>query len=183
MTKSLNEASNYLIDWRRPGSLLFCNHRYSQKEWAERLFVVGSTAMAGYWQWCDSQDMRDAGIAATVGLLLSHTLTMSPLILKQLKNKWACDELIVNIRERIHAELPEFKELIESTIQKILKHAESKSASAVWGERARLLTNLLGWLDQNNAYLAEVLNQEDIINLLNTPSIDEEAGLQLQIRP
>jgi hypothetical protein len=183
MTRSLNETSNYLIDWRRPGSLLFSNHRYSQKEWAERIFVAGSTALAGYWQWCDSQDMKDAGIAATIGFLLSHTLTMSPLILKRLKNKWACDELIVNIRGKTHTESPEFKKLIESAIQKILQHAESKSASAVWGDRARLLTNLSVWLDQNNAYLSETLNQEDIINLLNTPSIDEVGGLQLRIRP
>lgn len=183
MTKSLNETSNYLIDWRRTGNLLFSNHRYSQKEWAERIFVVGSTALAGYWQWCDSQDMKDAGIAATIGFLLSHTLIMSPLILKRLKNKWACDELIINIKEKTHTKSPAFKELIESAIQKILKHAESKSASAVWGERVRILTKLSDMLDQNNAYLAEVLKQEDIINLLNKPSINEVGGLQLRNRP
>ncbi len=178
MRKSLTEASNYLVDWRRPGSLLFSNHRYSQKEWAERIFVIGSTALCGYWQWCNSQDIKDAGIGATIGFLLSHTITMSPLIVKRLKHQWACDKLIINIEEKIHSESPEFKELIGSTVEKILTHAESRSASAVWGKRERLLTNLSIQLDENKDHLADILNKEDGINLLNTLYVDNVRGLQ-----
>ena len=185
MTEFFNRASGHLVDWKRPGNLFLRSNNYSQKVWAERIFVLGSTALAGYWQWYDSQEIKEAGIAATIGFLVSNTLTMTSLIWKRLENKWACDALAAYIKDAIKKEKPFFVKLVGSVIQKILEHADSKSASEVWGERRRLLTNLSNWLSQDVEGLTEILKRADIVSCLTHENIEHinDVGLQIRIKP
>lgn len=182
----LTNASNYLVDWNRPGSLFFGRHRYSTKELAERGFVIAMTSIAGYWAWSQSQSPMYAAAAATIGFLVAHTITMSPLICKRLEAKWACDALIIDIRSHVN-DKPEFQDLVNSVIEKVMQYAQSKSASAVWGERKRLLTHLSEWVRDVRISiddLSAVLKRDDVISCLDNQNFDDvvDGGLVLRVR-
>lgn len=182
----LTKASDNLVDWRRVGNLFFGKtHRYSAKELSERGFVVAMTGIAGYWTWSQYQDPGFAAIAATIGFLVSHTIIVSPLIYKRLQAKWACDALIINIRNHVN-DKPEFQTQVNSVIDKVMQHAESKSASAVWGKRKRLLTHLSEWVDDVRISidaLSVILKRDDVISCLDNQNFEaEEERLVLRLR-
>lgn len=185
MVKALNELTNYLVDFSRPGSLFFGNHRYSNKELAERFFVVTTTALAGYWQWYSSESITEAGAAATFGFLVSHTITMAPLICKRLEKQWACDQLATQIKIKTKNQTADFIRLVNSVVKQVLTHADVKSASEVWGKRERLLTHLSNWLNTDVPIdeLTELLEREDIIKCLDKEHIEDIGRLEIQINP
>jgi len=171
----LTEKSNHLIDWRRPGSLFFGNHRYSTKEMVERIFVITSAASLGFLRWMQSEENGAVAFAegAALGFLISHTITMAPLIQKRVAAQFSCYKLTLKIKEIVSEEDSEFILLVNSVIKKVSQHAETKSASATWGKRERLLSTLMDWLNDVNldsAQLIELLNVDDVVSVLNNMS-------------
>jgi hypothetical protein len=45
----LNDMTLNLVNWKLPGSLFFSRHHYSNRELAERGFVILFTALGGIW--------------------------------------------------------------------------------------------------------------------------------------
>ena len=170
---TLTAASMDLIDFRRPGALFFSNHKYSQRELLERIFVITSAATLGFLNWMQSQEGWAIPIAsgAALGFLISHTITMSPLIYKRLVFMWNCYNIQKEIKSNIAKDKMPFIELVNSVVEQILEHKGSKSASATWGKRERLMTNLLTWLKDNthdSLVMNEALGNADIISSLDT---------------
>ncbi|KTC93453.1 hypothetical protein [Legionella cincinnatiensis] len=166
----LNQKTDYLINWNRPGSLFFSNHRYSTREFIERGFVITCTAAGGFLAWNKSEEggVTPFALGASLAFLLSHTVTMSPLIYKRLKAKWSCEEHIKTINSKLSDEDKDFALLVNQVIEKITTHATEKSPSAVWGKRDRLLKNLETWIDEEeHSMLNDVLKNEEIISLLD----------------
>jgi hypothetical protein len=172
----LNEKSDYLINWNRPGSLFFGSHRYSYQELLERGFVIASTAALGFLAWNQSSDggMMPFAYGAALGFLMSHTITMSPLIYKRLEAKWACDALQDKIDLKLIAKNTDFRALVDKVVAEVLNENSSKSPSAVWGRRKRLLTTLLDWLDEPQLSLktlTDTLKSVDVIDHLDKNDI------------
>jgi hypothetical protein len=169
----LTKKSDYLINWQRAGSLFFSGtHRYTPKEVLERSFVITSMAVGGFLKWNTSNNggATPFMFGAALGFLVSHSITMSPLIYKRLEAKWACGSLKDTIHLRLIAKPEECRLLVTSIIEKILKETHSKSPSAVWGRRKRLLTNLLEWLNNSQLSLKELtdkLQSPDVITHLD----------------
>lgn len=166
----LNEKTNYLVNWNRPGSLFFSNHRYSIRELIERGFVITSTAVGGFLAWNKSEEggATPFVLGASLAFLLAHTVTMSPLIYKRLQAKWSCDEHVKTINNQLIGTNEDFALVVKQVIDKIMAHAAEKSPSAVWGKRERLLKNLETWItEEEQEKLSDVLKNEDIIFLLN----------------
>ncbi|WP_298623985.1 hypothetical protein [uncultured Legionella sp.] len=173
----LTEKSNHLIDWNRPGSLFFSNHRYSQRELLERGFVITSTAVMGFLAWNQSTagGALPCALGASIGFMISHTITMYPLIYKRLKAQWACDELKTEINILLEEKLPKFVTVTHSVIDQVLHYSKSRSASETWGCRERLLTNLKHMLSDQSLsteQLREILEHEDIIGMLEVNKFD-----------
>ena len=174
----LNVKSNYLIDWNRPGSLFFGNHRYSSQELLERGFVIAMTATGGFLKWNNSNNGGFTPLAcgAALGFLISHSITMSPLIYKRLEAQWACDTLQDKINLKLIAKKEDVRLLVSNTVATVLQQTHSTSPSAVWGRRKRLLTNLLEWLNDSQISLeklTDTLKSADIINHLDKKNIGE----------
>jgi hypothetical protein len=164
---ALNEKSQYLINWNRPGSLFFGNHRYSNREVLERAFVLVMITAGGY---LGSQSREYSTGACVVGASLSffiaHTITMSPLIYKRLEAKWACEKLQKQINSQLIDKDDGYCSMVNNAVTSVLEHVHSKSPSAVWGHRKRLLTNLHNLLNHPEipfSQLAEILNERDVI--------------------
>ena len=167
----LTVQSNYLINWNRAGSLFFSNHRYSLQEKMERGFVITSTAVMGFLSWNASEQggFLPFAFGASLGFLISHTITMSPLIYKRLMAQWSCNDLIKQINQKIAHQEPPFITLVQSISADILKSTNSTGPSATWGRRKRLLETLLEWLntEEQMDVLTETLKKADIIDLLD----------------
>lgn len=173
----LTEQSNYLIDWNRPGSLFFSNHKYSSREMLERGFVITSTAVMGFLTWNQSTagGALPFALGASLGFLISHTITMSPLIYKRLQAQWACNELKTEINALLEKKPDFISSLVHPVIDKVIKFPKSKSASETWGCRARLLANLKDILTEPTlsvTQLQEILANEEIIKILDENKFD-----------
>lgn len=169
----LNNKSNYLINWNRPGALLFGNHRYTPRELLERGFVITMTAAGGF---LNRGSLTSFSGGAALGFLLAHSITMSPLIYKRLEAMWACDSLKDQIHLRLLARPADFRPLVTDVVDKVLQETHSKSPSAVWGRRKRLLTNLLDWLNDKQLSLEQltpVLQCSDVINHLDAKDLSD----------
>ncbi|KTD12084.1 hypothetical protein Lgra_1542 [Legionella gratiana] len=179
----LNQKTDYLINWNRPGSLFFSSHHYSTRELIERGFVITSTAAGGFLAWNKSEEGGAAPfvLGASLAFLLAHTVTMSPLIYKRIKAKWSCDERIKTINSQLSDEDKNFSLLVKQVIDKIMTHAAEKSPSAVWGKRDRLLKNLETWIDEEeHSLLGDVLKNEEIISLLNKGTFPQTESLVIK---
>lgn len=174
----LNVQTANLIDWNRPGSLFFGNHRYSAKELAERGAIIASAAIAGYLSWNLTESPGYAALGACVGFLVSHAVTMYPLIKKRIQAKSACESMKLELERQFPPEEDTEHTLaqnISAVVKTIMEHTASKSPSEIWGKRARLLSTLVEWIcDQHK--LDELLQSPDIIiyldqnNRVHTPS-------------
>ncbi|KTD63669.1 hypothetical protein Lsan_1102 [Legionella santicrucis] len=179
----LNQKTDYLINWNRPGSLFFSNHHYSTRELIERGFVITCTATGGFLAWNKSEEggVTPFALGASLAFLLSHAVTMSPLIYKRLKAKWSCEEHIKTINSKLSNEDKDFTLLVNQVIEKITTHAAEKSPSAIWGKRARLLKNLETWIDEEeHSMLGDVLKNEEIISLLDNGIFPQAESLTIK---
>jgi hypothetical protein len=177
----LNKKTDYLINWNRPGSLFFGTHRYSNRELLERGFVIASIALGGFLAHNKSEreGVLPFAFGASLGFLLAHAVTMSPLIYKRLQAKWGCEELIKKMQGQLKSE-SELHSLISQAIEQIMAHATVKSPSAVWGKRLRLLQTLSAWIDEQDPMeLTATLKGENIIELLDT-NHHQSSGMKLQ---
>ncbi|KTD54775.1 hypothetical protein [Legionella quateirensis] len=176
----LTARSNYLIDWNRPGSLFFGRHRYSLQEKIERGFVITSTAVMGFLTWNASEQggFLPFAFGASLGFLISHTITMSPLIYKRIKAQWSCNDLITQINQKITQQEPDFITLVQSVCDDVLKSTNSAGPSATWGRRKRLLETLLEWLNTEEKMdtVTETLKKTDIIDLLDKREINSSSA-------
>ncbi|RUR09723.1 hypothetical protein [Legionella sp. km772] len=173
----LNQQTGYLVNWNRPGSLFFGNHRYSNRELLERGFVIASTAVGGFLAANKSEHggVVPFAFGASLAFLLAHTVTMSPLIYKRLKAKWACEELIKKLNAQNSDEL---RPLISLAINEVMNHAPVKSPSAVWGKRLRLLQNLDEWINNNDpSLLLTTLKEKNLITLLEENNLTARSTL------
>lgn len=165
----LNQRTDYLINWNRVGSLFFSNHRYSTQELLERSFIISATAIGGFLAWNQSEgNSTTLAFGASLGFLLAHTATLSPLIYKRLQTKWACEEHIKTINSHLNDEMSECSSLVKQTMDKIMNYTpEQTSPSAIWGKRERLLKNLEAWITEEDcSNLTHILSKDDIITLL-----------------
>ncbi len=167
---SLNKQTGYLVDWKRAGVVMFStNHRYTSREVLERGFIVARMAVGGF---LASNKSEKGGsvpfiFGASLAFLISHTITMSPLIYKRLQASWNCDKIIKQLNEQLKSEQA-IAPIVSEVISKIMKHAAVTSASAVWGKRERLLTTLQDWINNNDHdLLNDTLKNENIIELLD----------------
>jgi hypothetical protein len=171
----LTAQSNYLIDWNRAGSLFFSNHHYSLQEKLERGFVITSTAVMGFLTWNATEQggFLPFAFGASLGFLISHTITMSPLIYKRLVAQWSCTDLIDQINQKITHQEPDFITLVQSVCDDVLKSTNNTSPSATWGRRKRLLETLLEWLNTEEKMdtITETLKKADIVDLLDQREI------------
>jgi hypothetical protein len=98
---------------------------------------------------------------------------MWPLLVKRLNAKAACETLRNELRDRYSEEELKDKNSIGywamQTVNVIMNHKDSSSASAIWGKRQRLMTTLLAWCkDASLAQdLHQILQQDNVIELLN----------------
>ncbi len=170
----LTRQTNHLMDWGRPGALFFSHHQYSAQEWLERGFVLTSSAAMGFLNWMQTKEggLMPFAYGAGLGFLLSHTLTMSPLIHKRLVSMWNFSTVAKKIKEDIANDAPEFIALVNTVITQLKAHEGSKSASAIWGKRERLINNLchlLATSDHRSQLLENALKSETIIEDLSNP--------------
>lgn len=183
MRTYLNQKTDYLINWNRPGSLFFGNHRYSTRELIERGFVITCTAAGGFLAWNKSEEGGATPFlfGASLAFLLAHTITMSSLIYKRLNAKWGCEEHIKTINTQLDHADKDFALLVNPVIDKIISHTSEKSPSAVWGKRERLLKNLETWInEENHNILSHVLKDEEIISLLDNNTFPRTESLTLK---
>lgn len=169
----LNGQTGNLIDWNRPGSLLFSTHRYSAKELAERGAIIAATAICGYLAWNLTESSGYAALGASIGFIVSHAVTMYPLIQKRMQAKLDCNERRLEL-ERQFTDKDPLSQSISRVISLIMEHEASRSPSEIWGKRARLLSTLLEWT-RNGYELGKVLESSDIIQLLDKNIHDESA--------
>ncbi|MBL7525107.1 hypothetical protein [Legionella bononiensis] len=176
----LTAQSNYLIDWNRAGSLFFSNHRYSLQEKIERGFVITSAAVMGFLTWNASEQggFLPFAFGASLGFLISHTITMSPLIYKRLMAQWSCNDLIDQINQKVTSQESNFISLVQSVCDDVLKSTNNTTPSATWGRRKRLLENLLEWLntEEQMDVLTETLKKTDIVDLLDKREVTSSSS-------
>lgn len=165
----LNQRTDHLVNWNRPGGLFFSNHQYSNRELLERGFVIASMAVGGYM--AAGGGVLCCVFGASLAFTVAHGITMAPLIHKRLKAKWACDELVNNLKEQIKFD-DEFGVLVSAVIDQVMAHVASTSPSAVWGKRQRLLETLTKWFNGiDHEELSSTLKDEDIISLLDRDTL------------
>lgn len=152
----LNKYTNHLIDWNRVGNLLFTTHRYTPQELLERGFIISSTAALGLLKWNQSSDGDALAFCygATLGFLMSHMLVISPLIYKRLEAKRGCDILIDKINLILISRDEELRLLVTLVVDGIMQQSHSKSPSAVWGRRKRILATLCDWITDQSISLS-----------------------------
>lgn len=168
----LNKYTNHLVDWNRVGNLLFTTHRYTPQELLERGFIISSTAALGLLKWNQSSDVGAFAFCygATLGFLISHLVVISPLIYKRLEAKRGCDILIDRINLILISKDEALRLLVTGVVDDIMQQSHSKSPSAVWGRRKRILATLFDWITDQNMSLStlkEALGSSNAIDCLD----------------
>lgn len=153
----MNKLFDYLIDWTRVGELLRSgSHRYSFNELVPRFFVASITLSPLMYRL--NIDLRVAG-EMFLCFTISHLIVISPLVAKRWRCREECKQLILEIKTR-RCKCRSTIESIDKTLysidtvctectvcRDIKRIMESKAlrdkASATWGQRKRMLQELL----------------------------------------
>ncbi len=158
MRAYLNQATGYLINWDRPGSLFFnTTHHYTERELLERFAVITGTATGAFLAWYNSYNIVGG---ASIAFLIVHSITMAPLIWKRLNAMYACYQLHEEILIMVKNFSSSDQNLIQKTMTAILNHSDVKSPSAVWGKRKRLLDNLKNLLNDSVSFSTHDLSED-----------------------
>lgn len=172
----LTKNTNHLIDWNRIGSVVGAR-QYTYRELAERGFIIASMAAGGF---LAKNQREQGGIASFAGgaflaFLLAHTITMSPLIYKRIKLQGACNDIKTRLDEQLMSE-PELRDSVIELINKIMKLATVRGASAVWSHRLSLLNRLekLVTNADHNQLLSQLNNPHFTNSFMYESPLDED---------
>lgn len=187
ITKKLAKIFNNFIDFTRIGSLFTTGHRYSKKELLDRAVIIGGTAATTYMgsrtevsEQLGMSNIMGAAAGAVTGFVLTHTVVITPLIMKRIEFSKQCEQTkarITKLLVRLDFEKDSFKNEVEtldfskqvlrlkrnitSFIQEIYQHDYSTTtranSSQTWGMRLNKLKKL------------EIDLSEDIEAILNNP--------------
>lgn len=136
----MNDLFDHIIDWTRIGELLWSGrHRYNLTELLPRGFIVALTLLPFFWNIL----LINKIFLSVLFFVISHVIVIMPLIIKRLKMRSECYNIITLLKERCICD----NKIICCQCIKINKIMNNKAvngkSSATWGERKRLLMELL----------------------------------------
>lgn len=136
----MNELFDYIIDWTRIGELLRSGrHKYTFVEFLPRVFIITLTLLPFF---CNILLINKIFLSILF-FVISHVIVIMPLIIKRLKMRAECYNIITLLKEKC---ICDDKILCYQCIEinKIMNNkASNGKSSATWGERKRLLMELL----------------------------------------
>ena len=186
VANELTKKSSYLLDWSRVGELVASGgHKYTQRELAQRAFILGVITYGGYVgsRYGQANGFFKKGFYSLagcfVGFVVSHAVVIVPLVIKRQQIKAACDELQtqsleiikrVEISYQNHSKIVDLVVKMKNTIQSMmtlnLSDEEHARASQTLGSRLRLMEGVVARLTADETALSQAVDKDTVLKEL-----------------